>query len=359
MRVEPPTRMTWSRSPLDRPASLDGLLERDLAPVEQVLGQLLELGPGELLVEVERALLGGGDERQVDLGRLDLAELDLGLLGRLLEALGGHVVLGQVDAVGGLELVDQPVDDLLVPVVATEVGVAVGGLDLEHAVADLEHRHVEGAAAEVEHEHGLVGVALLVEPVGQRGGGGLVDDAQHLEAGDLARLLGGGALGVVEVRRHGDDRLGDGVAQVGLGVSLELLQRAGRDLLAGVVLAVDVDGPVGADVALDRADGAIGVGDGLALGHLADQDLAVLGEGDDGRGGAGALAVGDHHRVAGLEHGDDGVGGAEVDSDGLGHGVASSECRLVGGDRREQPVRTAPRGVSIKAECTIGNFAMA
>ena len=74
-------------------------------------------------------------------------------------------------------------------------------LHLEHAVADLEDRHVEGAAAEVEHEDRLVGRALLVEPVGEGGRGGLVDDAQHLEAGDLAGLLGGGALGVVEVGR--------------------------------------------------------------------------------------------------------------------------------------------------------------
>ena len=132
-----------------------------------------------------------------------------------------------------LNAVDQPVDDLLVPVVAAELGVAVGGLDLEHAVADLEDRHVERAAAEVEHEDRLVG-ALLVEAVGERGRGGLVDDAQHLEAGDLARLLGGGALGVVEVRGHGDDGLGDGVAQVGLGVALELHERAGRDLLRRV-----------------------------------------------------------------------------------------------------------------------------
>ena len=42
------------------------------------------------LVEVQRAVGRGGDERQVDLGLLDLAELDLGLLGGLLEALGGH-----------------------------------------------------------------------------------------------------------------------------------------------------------------------------------------------------------------------------------------------------------------------------
>ena len=131
-------------------------------------------------------------------------------------------------------------------------------------------------------------VGALVEPVGQRGRGRLVDDAQHLEAGDLAGLLGGGALGVVEVRRHGDDGLGDGVAQVGLGVALQLHAGCGREIsCARVLLAVDVGRfQLVAHVALDRADRAVGVGDGLALGHLADEHLAGLGEGDDRRGRA-------------------------------------------------------------------------
>ena len=126
-------------------------------------------------------------------------KLDLGLLGRLVEPLQRHLVLGEVDAVALLELVDQPVDDRLVEVVAAEVGVAVGGLDLEDAVADLEDGDVEGAAAEVEDEDRLV--VLLVEPVGERGRRRLVDDALDLEAGDLAGVLRRLALGVVEVRR--------------------------------------------------------------------------------------------------------------------------------------------------------------
>jgi hypothetical protein len=48
---------------------------------------------------------------------------------------------------------------------------------------------------------------LLVEAVGERRRGRLVDDAQHLEAGDLAGILGGLALGVVEIGRHRDHRL--------------------------------------------------------------------------------------------------------------------------------------------------------
>ena len=77
----------------------------------------------------------------------------------------------------------------------------------------------------------IVWSLLLVEPVGERGGRRLVDDAEHLEARDLAGLLRGLALRVVEVRGHRDDRLGDGVAEVRLGVALQLAQDLGADLL--------------------------------------------------------------------------------------------------------------------------------
>ena len=55
-----------------------------------------------------------------------------------------------------LELVGELVDDPAVEVVAAEVGVTGRGPDLDHAVADVEDADVEGAAAEVEDQHGLV-----------------------------------------------------------------------------------------------------------------------------------------------------------------------------------------------------------
>jgi hypothetical protein len=63
---------------------------------------------------------------------------------------------------------------------------------LEGALADLEDRDVERAAAEVVDGDDLV--ALLVEAVGERRRRRLVDDAQHFEAGDLAGVLRGLAL---------------------------------------------------------------------------------------------------------------------------------------------------------------------
>ena len=187
---------------------LDRLLERALAAVEQVLRHALELGPGQGHVEVQRARRPGGDVGQVDARRGRRGQLDLRLLRRLLEALHGHLVLAEVDAVLAAERLDQVVDDPLVPVVAAEVVVTAGRLDLDHALGQLEQRDVERAAAEVEDEDRLL-LGALVQAVRQRGRRGLVDDPQDVEARDLAGLLGRLPLGVVEVRRNGDHRVGD------------------------------------------------------------------------------------------------------------------------------------------------------
>ena len=335
----PPTRMTWSILSAVEAGVGERPLGRPDHALEQVGGQLVQLGARELQVEVLGALGRGGDEGQVDLGRHRRGELDLGLLGRLVEALQRHRVLAQVDAVVALELRHHPVDDGLVEVVAAEVVVARGGLDLEDALAQLEHRDVEGAAAQVEDEDRLV--VLLVEPVGERGRGRLVDDAQDVQPGDLAGVARRLALGVVEVGRNGDDRVRDRLAEIGLGVGLQLLQDHRRDLRRRVLLAVGhhahvrvraLDDLVGDDrhlfvhllelaphEALDREDGVLGVGDLLALGRRADEALSVLGESDHRRRRPPALGVRDDRRLAAFEHSHAAVGGAQVDTDRLCH----------------------------------------
>jgi GNAT superfamily N-acetyltransferase len=121
--------------------------------------------------------------------------------------------LRQVDALLFLELGDDVVDDALVEVFAAQEGVAVGRqhFELHFAidVGDLDDRDVEGAAAQVIHGDLAVALAVLVQAEGQGRGGGLVDDALDVQAGDAAGVLGGLALAVVEVRRHRDHGFGD------------------------------------------------------------------------------------------------------------------------------------------------------
>ena len=268
----------------------------------------------------------GRDEGQVDLGLRRAGKLDLGLLGRLLEALQRQLVAAQVDALFALELLGQVVEELHVEIFAAEEGVAVGRFDLEDAVAELEDGNVEGAAAQVVDRDGAV--VALVEAIGQGRRRGLVDDAFHVEPGDASGVLGGLALGVVEVGRNRDHGLADGFAKIGLAGFLHLLQQEGADLAGGVLFAARLDpgvavvGPddtVGhhvdvllghrivhgaADQALDGKQRVFRVGHRLALGGLADQALAILGEGHHRGRGAGALGVLDHLGIGAVHDGD-------------------------------------------------------
>ena len=137
------------------------------------------------------------EERKVDLGLLLRGELDLGLLRGILQTLEHHGLARHIDTTVLLEGVDHPVDEDMVDVVSAEVGVAVGGLHLDDRVTDLKDRDVERSAAEVVHGDDLVFV--LVQSVGQRGRGRLVDDALDVQTRNLARILGRLTLRVVEV----------------------------------------------------------------------------------------------------------------------------------------------------------------
>ena len=144
----------------------------------------------------------------------------------------------------------------------------------------------------------MISSFFLSRPYASAAAVGSVDDALHLETGDLAGVLGGLALGVVEVRRDGDDRRVDLLADVILGGLLQLHEDTGADLLRRQLLATDVELGVtvaGArrlvrdalqlladlfvaapDETLGAEDGVLRVGDGLTLGDLADQDLALV-----------------------------------------------------------------------------------
>ena len=75
---------------------------------------------------------------------------------------------------------------------------------------------------------------------------------------------------------------------------------------------------------LDGENRVLGVGDGLAFGHLAHQPLAALGERHDRRRGAGAFLIRDDRGLAGFHHGDAGIGRAQVDADNFSHCLKAS-----------------------------------
>ena len=244
----------------------------------------------------------------------------------------------QVEAFVLAEFVDQPLDDALVDVVAAEVSVAIGGLNLDDAFADFQNRNVEGAAAEVIDGNHFV--LAFVEAVGKGGSRRLVDDALDVEAGNFASVLGSLALRVVKVRRHSDDRLGDFFAEIVFRRLLQLLQNERGNFLRRVGLVLGHDGDVialaddfighhlhffvdfleaASHEALDGENGAFRVGNGLPFGDQTNRALPCLGEADDGGRGAAAFFVGDNFGLATLHNRNYRIGGTEVDSDDFSH----------------------------------------
>jgi hypothetical protein len=107
------------------------------------------------------------------------------------------------------------------------VSIAGCGLHLEDTVLDGQDADIEYASAHVVDQDVLLATALLVQAVGNGRGSRLVDDTKHIHARDGAYMLGGLALRVIEVGRHGDDRIIDLQTQVGLGSLLHLQQDHG------------------------------------------------------------------------------------------------------------------------------------
>src|SRR5690606_8149267 len=131
--------------------------------------------------------------------------------------------------------------------------------------------------------------------------------------GDATGILGGLALAVVEVGRHGDHRFGHWLTEIVFGGLLHLLEDFRRYLRRGHLLAVDLypgvtvvrlDDLVGdhlnvflhdvfieatPDQTLHGEQRVVRIGDRLTLGRLTDQDLAVIGIRNDRRRGTTAF----------------------------------------------------------------------
>jgi hypothetical protein len=139
----------------------------------------------------------------------------------------------------------------------------------------------------------------------------------------------------------------DRFAELGFRRFLHLLQDDGRDLLRRVTLAVDLHpgvailpltilygtsflsfSTIGSSkrrpISRLIANSVSGrVGDALTLGRQADKALAVVREGDHGRGRIGAFGVLDDLCILAVHDGDAGIGCAKVDTDYFCHVILS------------------------------------
>ena len=149
------------------------------APLDQIFGQLIEFGSAQGLHQVFGHAVHRHDVRQIDLGAGCRGQLDLRFLGCLLQTLKGHRVFSKIQAFIVLELIGQPVDDLSIEIVTTQVGITIRAQNLEYTISQFKDGHVMCSSSEVE-DHDLLIDGFLIQSIGKGSCCRFIDDTLDL-----------------------------------------------------------------------------------------------------------------------------------------------------------------------------------
>jgi len=317
--------------------------------LEISLAEFLELSSGESEREIFSTLEG----LDLNLGLMGSGESSLGLFTLGSESSeGSHVVL---DINLGLleEFLHAEVDKVVIEIFTTEMGVTVGGLNLEGTVLNGEEGDIEGTTSEIEDENGFLLLDLFVETVGNSGSGGLVNDSLDVESSNDTGILSGLSLGIVEVSGDSDDSVFAVLTEVLVGDVLHLDEDHGGNLLGEEFLDLtlvgnldlgllvlsgdDLEGPelhvsldfsvseLSSDESLGIEDGVLGVSGNLGLSSFSNESL-FLSEGNVGGGGVETLVVSDNFDLIVLPDSDTRVSCTEIDTNSEFVVVFSSHC---------------------------------
>ncbi len=242
-----------------------------------------------------------------------------------------------------LELVNEVVDESVIEILTTQVGVTSSGLDLEDTLLDGKERDIESSTTEIKDENVALTLNLLVQTVGNGSSSWLVDDTENVQASNETGILGSLTLGVVEVSWDGDNGVVDGSSKVGLSGLTHLDEDHGGDLLWGELLdlslELDLDdwlsglvndlewevlhigldlcvGELATDETLGIEDSVDWVHGDLVFGGITDETLGV-GESDERWGSAVTLVVGDNLNAIISVDTHTGVGGTQINTNAI------------------------------------------
>ena len=165
----------------------------------------------------------------LDAGEGMIREMLLGRLGRAQDSRHRLGLVRDVHPLLDLQVIEDVLDDLVVEIVAAEMVVAVARYDLDDTCFDPHDRRVEGSAAEIIDQDALALMLRRLIDQGRRCR--LIDDANDLQPGNLARLARCLTLRIGEIGRNRDDGLAHRPPEALFGDVLEAFQDDRRDFL--------------------------------------------------------------------------------------------------------------------------------
>mmetsp|Transcript_61485 Transcript_61485/g.70505 ORF Transcript_61485/g.70505 Transcript_61485/m.70505 type:complete len:335 (-) Transcript_61485:480-1484(-) len=314
--------------------SLDG---RD-GTSEVVHAQFFESSSGEGGVIIQTV------EQRVDFdgGLSGGGQGSLGLLASRSQSSHGSGIVSHVGTtVLLLEIVGAEFDQFVIEIFSSQMGVTSSGFDFEDTVFDGQKGNIESSSSEIEDQNVSFSDTLLIQTVGNSGGGGFVDDSQDVEASDGSSILGGLSLGIVEVSgdsdnsvlnllteetfsgfsHFGQDHGGDFLRLESLDFTLELnfddgLSTGSFNDLEWPVRHIALNGvfvEFTTNKSLGIENGVFGVSGNLILGGVTNKTLG-FGESNIRGSGSVSLIVGNDFNLIVLHHSDARVGCSQIDS---------------------------------------------
>jgi hypothetical protein len=92
-------------------------------------------------------------------------------------------------------------EECIIEIFTSQVGVASRGLDGEDTPADIKKGNIESSTTQIEDKDILLSLALTIKTVCNGSSRRLVYDTQDFKTGDGTSILGSKTLGIVEVSR--------------------------------------------------------------------------------------------------------------------------------------------------------------
>ena len=193
----------------------------------------------------------------------------------------------------------------MVEVIAAQMGITGRGFNFEDAITQFQNGNIEGPAAKVVNENGLV--IGLINAISKGSRRRFVDDSLDIKTSNTAGVLRSLTLGVVEVSRYSNDRFRDFFAEITFRVPLHFFKDHSGNLFWRIVLAINGHGILRAHVTFDGADGPFRVGNSLTFCQLTNEAFPIFCETDNGRSKAAAFLGRNNSRFAAFHHGDNRV----------------------------------------------------
>src|SRR4030042_2478761 len=127
-----------------------------------------------------------------------VGKFNLRLFCSLLQSLKGHSIFSQINSLILFELIRQIVDDSLVKVIPSKMGIPIGRFDLEDTFPQLEDGDIKSPPPQIEDCN--LFILLFFETIGEGSGGWFIDDSNDIQTCYSPCILRGLTLPIIKIR---------------------------------------------------------------------------------------------------------------------------------------------------------------